>query len=401
MVGVLRFSQTIFAIVLTGLLFVTWTGERGPVRFVTSASARSIDELKGAAKDIEKKMKHEKNRLGDYRKKENETVQSLFDIDLSLNQVRRKLAKSRKRLDTLEIEIAESERKAEALSRQVDAVDDLAKQRLVSFYKLHCLGKMNVLATAGSITDFIRRKNALERIVDHDRRLLTGLSIRRTALDRLTRQLNEQKNEQQSLVHEQRQQTRLLSHQRKQRERLLAEIRKKKALTLAAVESLKAAAQALDSKIQAYYRQSEKPGPVTGSGSFQSLKGLLRMPVKGRIVSFFGPFKDPRYGVENFMSGIRIKAAKGAPVHSVWGGTVIFSDWFKGYGNMMIVDHGDHYYTLYAHAEELFKKTGDTVAAGEVIGTAGDTGSMGDSGVHFEIRHHGKPVDPLRWLKKG
>jgi septal ring factor EnvC (AmiA/AmiB activator) len=103
----------------------------------------------------------------------------------------------------------------------------------------------------------------------------------------------------------------------------------------------------------------------------------------------------------NFQSGIDIQAEKGAPVHAVCSGQVIYSSWFKGYGNMIIIDHGDHYYTLYAHLEELFKTNGDIVQAGEVIATVGDSGSMSGPGLHFEVRHHGKPVDPEKWLKKG
>jgi septal ring factor EnvC (AmiA/AmiB activator) len=79
---------------------------------------------------------------------------------------------------------------------------------------------------------------------------------------------------------------------------------------------------------------------------------------------------------------------------------VIYADWFKGYSNMVIIDHGQHYYTLSAQLDEILKKTGDTVFAGEVIGTVGDTGTLTGPGLYFEIRHHGKPLDPVVWFKK-
>ena len=82
-------------------------------------------------------------------------------------------------------------------------------------------------------------------------------------------------------------------------------------------------------------------------------------------------------------------------------GEVLYADWLKGYGNLIIINHGDNYYTLYAHMEEFFKKKGDVVEDHEVIATAGDTGSIRGPSLHFEVRHHGKPVDPLKWLKKG
>ena len=78
-----------------------------------------------------------------------------------------------------------------------------------------------------------------------------------------------------------------------------------------------------------------------------------------------------------------------------------FAEWLKGYGNLMIINHGENYYSLYAHVEEVFKKTGEKVQTGEVIATAGDTGSIKGLCLHFELRHHGKPINPLKWLKKG
>ena len=134
---------------------------------------------------------------------------------------------------------------------------------------------------------------------------------------------------------------------------------------------------------------------------FAALKGLLMMPVKGKIVSFFGHYKDRRFNVTQFQSGINIRADRGEPIRAVYSGQTLFSSWFKGFGNMIIIDHGDHYYTVYAHLEEQFKSKGDPVEAGEVIATVGDTGSLTGAGLHFEVRHHGKPMNPLGWIKKG
>ena len=125
------------------------------------------------------------------------------------------------------------------------------------------------------------------------------------------------------------------------------------------------------------------------------------MPVKGKIVSLFGPYKNTKFNVVNFRSGIVIKADRGEPIRSVCAGRTVYSSWFKGYGNMIIIDHGDNYYTVYAHVEEIFKKKGDMVETGEVIATVGDTGSMSGPRLHFEVRHHGKPLNPLNWIDKG
>ena len=176
---------------------------------------------------------------------------------------------------------------------------------------------------------------------------------------------------------------------------------KKKSAQLAAIEALKRAARDLDEKIK-----NLNVGSSTASleehpavEPFQAYKGLLKMPVKGKIVSLFGEFKNTRYQVLNFRSGIEIQTERGEPIKAVYAGKILYADWFKGYGNMIIIDHGGNYYTVYAHIEEAFKSTGDAVESGEVIATVGDTGSITGPKLYFEVRHHGKPLDPMQWLE--
>ena len=125
------------------------------------------------------------------------------------------------------------------------------------------------------------------------------------------------------------------------------------------------------------------------------------MPVKGKITYFFGPYTNEKFGVVNFRSGVIIKAERGEPIRAVHDGRILYASWLKGYGNMIIIDHGESYYTVYAHAEELFATKGDIIEKGEVVATVGDTGSLIEPGLHFEVRHHGKPVDPLQWINAG
>ena len=189
------------------------------------------------------------------------------------------------------------------------------------------------------------------------------------------------------------------------RKTLLDAIRSEKALGLAALKSLQEAARSLDDTLRqiepSAVPDGAQPGTRTSAQSFIQTKGLLSWPVKGKIISFFGPYRDKKYAVTNFQSGINIQAERGEPIRAVSQGHTIFAGWFKGFGNMMILDHGNHYYTVYAHLEEVFKVKGDRVEKGEVIATVGDSGSLMGPALHFEVRHHGKPVDPLAWIQKG
>jgi len=104
--------------------------------------------------------------------------------------------------------------------------------------------------------------------------------------------------------------------------------------------------------------------------------------------------------VTTFENGISIRTQRGEPVHAVTSGDVLFADWLQGYGNLIIVNHGENWYTLYAHTDEMFKKKGDRVDSREVIATVGDSSLSGYPDLHFEIRHHGKPLNPGPWFKK-
>ena len=107
------------------------------------------------------------------------------------------------------------------------------------------------------------------------------------------------------------------------------------------------------------------------------------------------------FNFKTFQNGIDIKSDRGEPILAICSGKIIFSNWLQGYGNLIIIDHGNSYHSVYAHAEELFKKEGELVEPGEVIATVGESGAMtGSPLLYFEIRHQGKPVDPLIWLNK-
>ena len=179
-------------------------------------------------------------------------------------------------------------------------------------------------------------------------------------------------------------------------------MRKEKSAQLLAIESLKEAALNLDHKINNLSTQlaALDPNQYSGREPFQAYKGLLKMPVKGKIISLFGKFKNTQFNTLNFRSGIEIQTERGEPIQAVYAGKILYADWFKGYGNMIIIDHGENYYTVYAHIEEAFKTAGDVVEAGEVMATVGDTGSITGPKLYFEVRHHGKPLDPMQWLEK-
>ena len=133
--------------------------------------------------------------------------------------------------------------------------------------------------------------------------------------------------------------------------------------------------------------------PVAGDGSFARQKGNLRLPVRGTVAGRFG---SPRDGGGTWR-GLFIKADVGSDVKAVANGRVVFAEWMRGFGNLLIVDHGNSYLSIYGNNDSLLKQVGQAVKGGETLATVGNSGGNPDSGLYFEIRHQGQPIDPMKW----
>jgi len=135
--------------------------------------------------------------------------------------------------------------------------------------------------------------------------------------------------------------------------------------------------------------------PAAADGAFASLKGRMSAPISGRVAARFGA----KRGDGPTWKGMFIKASEGADVRAVAGGRVVFANWMRGFGNLIIVDHGSEYLSIYGNNQTLLKHAGDTVKAGDQIASAGNTGGNEESGLYFELRHLGKAFDPASWIK--
>jgi murein DD-endopeptidase MepM/ murein hydrolase activator NlpD len=162
--------------------------------------------------------------------------------------------------------------------------------------------------------------------------------------------------------------------------------------------------EALIRELQARQRRVAKLPPAKGGEppavGFGLLRGSLPWPTDGRIVGGFGEQVHPRFGTRTFKRGVDIEAGDGAGIVAVYAGHVVYTGWFKGYGNLIILDHGNDYFTLYAHAAEIRVQEGEDVRQGQLIGTVGDTGSLAGPRLYFEVRYQGRPQDPAEWLRR-
>jgi len=401
-----------FAIPFTGLIFLagvilmlptkaTATNDNEPQ--AQQDHQTQIDEYKRRQKNLQLEINKGRQEVKTFSRQESDTIKRLNRIEQSLNKSRKRAAGLAKEIKSIDEKISVALKASEKLKQRIQANEKYVAQRLVAIYKMNWLGKFHLLASAGSMHEFIQRKAALEHILAHDEKIRRELVQDQADLKEVLVNLESHKSRKKTRAAEYKEQNKLMAQERSTRKRLLADIRSQKALELAAIDALTRAANDLDGKIKSLNSDMETLGAEKNKPqlAFSAHKGLLIIPVKGRIISLFGPYKNRKYNITNFRSGIDIKADKGEPVRSVFQGQVLYSNWFKGYGNMIIIDHGNNYYTIYAHLEEAFKSKGDAVETREVIATVGDTGSMEGAKLYFEVRYHGKPENPLVWLKKG
>ncbi|HYN12472.1 MAG TPA: peptidoglycan DD-metalloendopeptidase family protein, partial [Burkholderiales bacterium] len=138
------------------------------------------------------------------------------------------------------------------------------------------------------------------------------------------------------------------------------------------------------------------PDAGTPRGAFSRLRGQLRLPVRGELTRRFGA---PRGAAGTEAKGVFIRAPEGREVRAIAGGRVVYADWMRGFGNLLIVDHGEAYLSIYANNESLLKQAGEAVTPGEAIATTGSSGGNEETGLYFEMRHLGRAFDPLRWVK--
>jgi len=364
---------------------------------------KRILQLKGEAKQIGRKIKERKLTIQAITKKETVFFRRFNKIDQSLNRSRKKASRLKSELFRLGKNITKIMDSSQALKKQIESIEDYASIRLIALYKLSWMGSTNLFASADSFYELFQLKKGLEQILSHDENIRSDLIVKEETLSKLLNEMNANKKKKQATEAALYDQIKAISEEKRKRSRLLSEIRNKKSIQLAAIKALKEASSTLDRTIKSLSRKQKpfKPLKKMSQKPFKALKGLLNIPVEGKIVDLFGSYNDARFNIANFRSGIGIKADQGEPIRAVLAGRVIFSGWLNGYGNMMIVDHGESYSTVYAHAHELFKKLGDIVDTHEVIATVGETGSMVGPKLYFEMRHRGKPVDPLKWVKQG
>ena len=277
------------------------------------------------------------------------------------------------------------------------------KSRLRYIYKTGQLTLPQVLLSSRDVSDMLHRVRYFEVLNHYDRKLLgqidssrSRIQARKTSLEKERRQLSLLKQEKEKEYGE-------LVEEQGSRQKLLESVRSQKAVYENMIKELEASQKELKNIVAMLESKRKKVRSAKEQGmltSFEKRKGSLPWPVEGPVVTEFGSVVHSVYKTVVMNTGIDISAGKGEKVGCIASGKVAYVGWMRGFGKFAIVDHGG-YYTTYAHMDEVVVEKDDEVKSGSVLGVVGgESGLLGETKLHFEIRKSTEALDPVEWLEK-
>jgi len=368
-----------------------------------------LRELQGRIDSLRKDLAKSETRRSEAADSLKETEQAISTSNRRLRELNENRADLRRELDGLDAQSKRLERQISGQQKHIGAL----------LYRQYLRGDndaMKLLLAGEDPNQLARDYQYLKLLSQAKAEMVDDLRdalAEKQKLAEAVRDKNDKLTENEKKQQEQRQ---TLLSQQKQRQVVLAGISDKIKSQRKEIETLKQNEKRLSKLIDGLTRLVAKPPkrPATRkpsapsapalrnerepdssfSGDFAALRGKLHLPVRGEITNRFGAQRAEGTS----WKGLFVRAQEGAEVKSVAAGQVVFADWLRGFGNLLIIDHGDGFLTVYGNNESLFRQTGDKVKAGETVASVGNSGGNPESGLYFELRHQGQALDPLKWV---
>ena len=389
---ILRFLALFFALFFALPLSMPLLARQAPNQEISQA----IDQEKAEAR-----LKTLEKEISNYRKLLNETVGEKSALEKALNENEKKISDLINRINTLEKTLQAGEEKISQLSaaqekllrakneqqfyieRQVRAAYEIGSRAYLKV--LLNQEDPNEIARMLAYYDYLNGARA-DRINTYNNTIaeLDGTSLR------LTQEMAEQGRRRRAQAAEKSS----LDETRRQKRKLLTALTREIKATGNEINRLEQDRDRLEQLLEKLQPGLADIPTLEGLQPFPEMQGQLLLPVVGKVSHRFG---NRRSQGKLKWRGVFIDAGEGDPVYAVHHGRVVFSDWLRGFGLLMIISHGDGYMSLYGHNQALYRETGDRVTTGDVIATVGDSGGQNKAGLYFEIRVNGKPRDPQRW----
>lgn len=366
--------------------------------FFHAVSANAADPKK-ELKAIQKKLSKEEAKVKSAVKKEKSLLSELEEINRSIKTKQSELSSYDKELSETRAKITFLEAEISKLTGEMKKKKANLKERLRELYKQRLGGDIAlILFSSKDYNDMLKRSRYISLVAYYDNRMMNTYSrniedytSKKQQMEALQRAARANKESVHNKMKE-------MSTEHARKNKLLASIKSERSAYEKMVDELKGASTRLQDMVTKL-EEKEEEASQAGKG-FTQMKGRLPWPVNGSVLVPFGKYKDPNFNIPVFKNGVEIEITSDSTIKAVHGGKVVFADWFKGYGQLLIVNHEKGYHTLYGNLEEIFHKAGDIINTGSPVGRIGTPGAQQVSTLYFEIRYKGKPVDPAGWLKR-
>ncbi|MCF6238334.1 MAG: peptidoglycan DD-metalloendopeptidase family protein [Candidatus Marinimicrobia bacterium] len=370
----------------------------------------SINSQSNKLKEIRKEISRLNSRISRSQKDEKSTIKQIQALDKQIamiTQLKRELQKERR---LKESQIGLLTETIQTTNEKIRVMKARAARRAVRAYKMGQNRDLDLLLTSGDLNQVLRRSTYLSAINNAERETLNKLqgliTANKTSQNSLARRLGEVKRN----IREEDQAGKQIASRQKKKESQLKFLKKDRKTMEQQVKTKQTAAkkiqgmiQDLEKKKQERLRELARRRGMTmdqAKGEFAKQKGQLSWPVQGTLVGTFGPHKHKKLGTVTNNPGIDIAAPKGKGVRVVLDGIVVAITWIPGYGNTIIVDHGDGYYTVYAHIDNIQVNMNGYVLRDQIVAQVSDTGSLDGARLHFEVWKGKDKENPLKWLKR-
>ncbi|MDR7420926.1 MAG: peptidoglycan DD-metalloendopeptidase family protein [Armatimonadota bacterium] len=350
-------------------------GTAGPVAAQREELQRLQQQIANERRRLDQTLRRERGLAAEIQRLD----RAREDAERALVRQHAELGRLRRRAEAAAADLARAER---ALARQQEALG----HRLVDAHRYGRSGYLDVVLGASTFGEFVARARLVGAIVREDTRLIEQYAADRDRTEALRREVETRQAEVRDALAETDASRRTLEEQGEAKRELLRRVMRERTAAEQAVRELERESAELEALIRR----------LQGGGPLRRLTAGLVLPLRGPLTSRFGYRLHPLFGRRHFHAGIDIAAPRGAPVRAAAAGTVIFAGWYGGYGKLVVLDHGEGTSTLYGHLSAILVAAGARVARDQVIGRVGSTGYATGPHLHFEVRHDGRPVDPLR-----
>ena len=337
-----------------------------------------------------------RTRLDQVRRQAQSAARELEEVELELGIRTRELDLAAAAEQRLMAEQGALQGQIAAIAPRIEQQKNALRKRLVALYRLGGLSYVRMFLALDEDKNPIEAMSMLSYLVTRDARMVSRFQAARQQLAARQQQLADRQTRLHQTRAEVEQRRLAVVAAREQQQRVLARLRTEESGAAQQLAALEEKARRLQRLVDALSQQ-KRGLPVTTD--IRGVQGVLDWPVRGKVVERFGRQRNPKFATFTVNNGLKIEAVAGTPVLAVFQGTVLFSQWFKGYGNLIILDHGNRVFSLYGNLKAPAVAVGDRIATGQPIAGVGESEETGSGHLYFEIRQNNSPEDPQKWLR--